>query len=243
MLKMGQLIRADKYISSQNLGSRKDVGKLIRAGRVTVDGQVITRPDFKLDPQNIRLCLDGKAVEYEKYVYIMMNKPEGVLSASRDRGARTVIDLVPPALMRRELFPAGRLDKDTTGLLILTNDGDMAHRMLSPKSEIYKQYEAQVDKPLTEADKQAFEKGIVSGENNFLPAKLWWQGENSSVARVLVCEGKFHQVKRMFSAVGKNVISLKRLSIGGLTLDPNLEKGQCRPLTFQELELVFRQNE
>lgn len=170
----------------------------------------------------------------------MMNKPAGVLSASRDPHAPTVIGLLPKAFQRRGLFPAGRLDRDTTGLLIITDDGGFAHRMLAPKSGIPKRYHAVLDAPITPGDIQAFQDGIVIGDLRCLPAGLRvLEGPGTPLAEVCICEGKFHQVKRMFEARGKRVVSLERVQIGSLVLDRSLQPGQSRKLTAQELAAVF----
>ena len=180
----------------------------------------------------------GEPVTLRRTLVLMMNKPAGVLSASRDSRAKTVVDLLPPELSRRGLFPAGRLDKDTEGLLILTDDGDLAHRMLSPKSHVYKLYEAELDEPVGEEDVRLFAQGLRAGELECLPAQLF-PGEDPRVARVRIREGKFHQVKRMFHAVGKEVIHLRRLSIGNLSLDPSLKPGEARLLSEEEQAKIF----
>lgn len=232
--------RLDKILASQGIGSRKEVGQMIRRGRVTVDGKPVCRPESKADPEENEISLDGKPVTVKKYLYIMMNKPAGVLSASRDNRAPTVLDLLPPELRRAGLFPAGRLDKDTTGLLIITDDGDMAHRMLSPKKHVYKLYEARLDTPANEEDVQAFAAGIPLKDFVCLPARLELpQEENKSIVRVEVREGKFHQVKRMFAARGKNVIELRRLRMGKLWLDSNLQPGKVREMMQEEVALIF----
>ena len=232
---MANIQRLDKFLANQNIGSRKEVSALVRKGRVTVGGIVAEKSDMKIDADKDEIALDGNVIGYSEFVYIMMNKPKGVVSATDDGKCETVVDLVPPELFRRGIFPAGRLDKNTTGLLIITNDGDMAHRMLAPKSHVYKIYEAELDAPVTEADIKAFEEGIKAGEQRFLPASLWLQDENKPhKATVRIREGKFHQVKRMFEAVGCTVTYLKRLSMGSLSLG-NLEKGEYRKLTEEEI--------
>ena len=171
----------------------------------------------------------------------MMNKPAGVLSATEDRKSRTVLDLLPPPLSRRGLFPAGRLDKDTTGLLILTDDGEFAHRMLSPKSHVYKRYAASTQNPVTAADVEVFKNGIRQGDITFAPARLWeeeYQGRK--MAFVEIREGKYHQVKRMFEACDNRVVSLKRLKIGGLSLDETLQEGEARLLEQSEIASIFQ---
>lgn len=234
--------RLDKLLASQGLGSRKEVGALLRAGRVTVDGDVVRSGESKVDGDAQRIVVDGTVISYRQYLYLMMNKPAGVISASSDPKARTVVDLVPPALHRRGLFPAGRLDKDTTGLLILTDDGDFAHRMLSPKKGVDKLYHAVVDAPITQTEIEAFRKGIVFADGTVcLPAGLLvlQEGENPLV-QVCIREGKFHQVKKMFLSVGRTVLALRRVQIGALKLDQALAEGECRELTQEELKFVFQ---
>lgn len=232
------LERLDKILASQGVGSRKDAGALIRKGAVEVNGRVVRRPEEKADGEKDEISVYGKRLLVKKYLYIMMNKPAGVLSAARDSRTPTVIDLLPEALRRRGLFPAGRLDKDTTGLLIITDDGDMAHRMLAPKSHVMKRYEAVLDIPADEEDVDAFAKGIPLQDFVCLPAHLELE-KGTCIARVEVQEGKFHQVKRMFAARGKTVLALKRLRIGGLDLDETLQPGQARELNEKEIALIF----
>jgi 16S rRNA pseudouridine516 synthase len=234
--------RLDKILSSQNLGSRKEVGVLIRAGRVTVNGAKVWRPAQKADPELDVITVDGELLNFKKHIYLMMNKPGGVLSASRDPHARTVVDLLPPELRRRGIFPAGRLDKDTRGLLILTDDGDFAHRMLSPKSHVTKWYEAVLESPVSKEDILIFRRGVtLSDGTTCLPAELsvLHDGEHPT-ALIGLHEGKFHQVKRMFAARGNRVLSLRRVRIGGLSLDAELPEGSARELDAEEAALVFR---
>ena len=230
--------RLDKYLSSKGFGSRKEVGKVIRSGLVAVDGVPQRDAAAKLDPQKAVVTVEGRPVSYQRHLYIMMNKPAGVLSATEDRRAKTVLDLLPEELRRRGLFPAGRLDKDTTGLLLITDDGDLAHRMLSPKKHVYKLYRAQLDGPVTQEDIQVFSRGVQWGEEHYAPAKLWID-HDPNIAFVEIHEGKFHQVKRMFEARGKNVLTLKRLKIGGLYLDNTLQEGDCRLLDEEETRQIF----
>ncbi|MCH5353746.1 MAG: rRNA pseudouridine synthase [Acutalibacter sp.] len=235
--------RLDKFLSSQNLGSRKDVTLLVRSGRVQVNGETVRDAAQKIEPEADSVTVDGTEVAYRKHLYLMMNKPAGVLSATEDSRAQTVLDLLPPELYRRGLFPAGRLDKDTTGLLIITDDGDFAHKMLAPKSHVYKLYEAETLRPVTEEDAEAFAAGITQGGQTFAPARLWTKmRQGREVALVEIREGKFHQVKRMFQAVGNQVVSLKRLKIGGLSLDETLPAGGARLLTEEEIGSIFMAN-
>ena len=229
--------RVDKILASQNVGSRSEVKEMIKEGRIRADGQTVKRPEEKYDPETVCFSVDGKQVQVRRFLYIMMNKPKGVLSASEDRFAKTVIDLLPQELRRRDLFPAGRLDKDTEGLILITDDGELAHKMLSPKHHVYKLYEAQCDRILTEKDVRAFAEGITEGGDTFLPAELKLIGERKAL--VEVCEGKFHQIKRMFHACGAEVTELKRLRIGGVTLDETLRPGESRLMEKDETALLL----
>lgn len=245
--------RLDKILASQNVGSRKEVQKLIKSGLVTINGTVCNKPETKFDPEEDEIFVSGKKLDFQKYVYIMMNKPAGVLSASNDKNTVTVIDLLPQEMKRKGLFPAGRLDKDTTGLLIITDDGDFAHNMLSPKKHVYKLYRAETDGTITQSHIEKFKNGIMLEDGTrCLPAELYTQcpleepyknyfGEplKSNVGFVKICEGKFHQVKKMFAAVGLKVIFLERLSIGGLVLDNKLKQGKSRFLYKYEKNLIF----
>lgn len=230
--------RLDKVLVAQNVGSRKEVQKYIRQKNVAVNGELVAKPEFKIDEESAIVTVFGEIVELKRHLYIMMNKPQGVVSATVDNKEKTVIDLLPENLRRKGLFPAGRLDKDTEGLLIITDDGDFAHKMLSPKKRIYKRYYAEVDGKLDEAMKKAFEEGIVfSDGTKCLPAKLEICGENSGF--VEICEGKFHQVKKMFQFFKLKVTYLKRISIGGLVLDSNLPIGKCRELEKTEQNAIL----
>ena len=231
--------RLDKFLAAQGKGTRKEVGRLIRSGAVAVDGVPVRDPAAKVDPSCQTVAVGGSPILWQEHLYIMMNKPAGVLSATEDRRQKTVLDLLPEDLRRRGLFPAGRLDKDTTGLLLITDDGDLAHRMLSPKKHVYKLYQARLDAPVTPEDVRAFEEGVRWEEEVYAPARLWAGEGDSFVAFAQVHEGRFHQVKRMFQARGKTVLSLKRLKIGGLSLDSTLQEGECRLLTPQEIQAIF----
>lgn len=232
--------RLDKFLASQGLGTRKEVGKLIRSGAVLVNGAPQRDPGAKVEPGADRVTAQGEEIRYQEFLTIMLNKPAGVLSATEDRRQTTVLDLLPEGLRRRGLFPAGRLDKDTTGLLLITDDGDLAHRMLSPKKHVYKLYQARLDAPVTPEDVRAFEEGVRWGEEVYAPARLWAGEEDPFVAFAQVHEGRFHQVKRMFQARGKTVLSLKRLKIGGLSLDSTLQEGECRLLAPEEVCQILR---
>lgn len=240
---MGRFMeRLDKILASQGVGSRKEAGLLIRRGLVQVNGAVVSRPEKKADPERDKITVEGKELRFQRHLYLMMNKPAGVVSASRDFREKTVVDLVPETLARRDLFPAGRLDRDTTGLLILTDDGDFAHQMLSPKKHVYKLYEATVDGPVGEPEIARFEAGVVLEDGTAcLPARLSVVSAGPSWKTLVeIREGKYHQVKKMFLAVNRKVLRLKRVRIGGLELDKTLKEGECRELTEREKESVFR---
>lgn len=231
-------MRLDKYLADMGVGTRSTLKKLIRSGRVSSDGQVIRDPGFAVN-EDSRIICDGREITYQKLVYLMLNKPEGVISASRDPKQKTVVDLVEAAT-RRDIFPVGRLDKDTEGLLLLTNDGELAHRLLSPKHHVDKTYLARLDQPVNEDMIRLFAGGLdIRDEEPFkaLPAILesTGQGEEACYVRVTLQEGKFHQVKRMFHTVHREVLYLKRLSMGPLKLDEKLKTGEWRYLTDEEI--------
>jgi 16S rRNA pseudouridine516 synthase len=232
--------RLDKILALQCVVSRKDAGALIRRGVVSVNGEAVKKSDFKVDTLNDEIKVNGEILNFKEHLYIMMNKPDGVLSAARDPKAKTVIDLLPENLFRRGLFPAGRLDKDTEGLLIITDDGDFAHRMLSPKKHIYKYYEAVLENPISQTDIEEFKNGVVLNDMTCLPAELVILKEgNNPIVKVKIREGKFHQVKRMFLARNNKVLKLKRVKIGGLNLDESLLPGEARELKEIEVNSIF----
>ena len=232
--------RLDKLIASQGKLSRSDVKKMVKSGRVTVDGAVPKSADIKVDAEKSVIAVDGKELCYKKHIYIMLNKPQGVISASNDKTQKTVVDLVPPELYRDGLFPAGRLDGDTVGFVLITDDGDFAHRILSPKNHIMKTYHATLKAPLTESDIEQFKNGIELSDGTLcLEAEVrMLEGTTEPIAEVKICEGKYHQVKRMFAALGNKVVYLKRVKMGELDLDESLEEGQCREITADELGLI-----
>lgn len=231
------LLRIDKILSSQDIASRKEIKMLIKQGRIKADGKIVAKPEDKFDPENCEITLDDEPILYKRFIYIMLNKPKGVVSASRDSREKTVLDLLPAELRRRDLFPAGRLDRNTEGLLIITDDGEFSHRLLAPKSHVNKLYEAVVDRKLTKTDVEKFRSGISEGGDDFLPADMKILDDN--IALVEICEGKFHQIKRMFHAVGAEVVELKRLRIGGLSLDKDLKLGEARALNEEEIKLAL----
>lgn len=228
------LMRLDKLLSECTALSRSQLRQIIKNGSVRVDGLTVTSPEQKIDSDTACVELGGKPVIYAKFCYYMLNKPEGILSATDDKKQKTVIDLFPAELKKKNLFPVGRLDKDTTGLLIITNDGEFAHKVISPKSEIVKTYHAVTEGPVDDADIAAFSQGIVLGDGTqCLPAELEKLPDGSCLVHVM--EGKYHQVKRMLASRGKPVAALKRLSIGGLELDNSLLPGEFRQLSENEL--------
>lgn len=234
------MIRLDKYLADMGCGTRQEVKKFIRSGQVSVDGIVVKKPETKVEQTVQEVFLNGEKVGYESFEYYMLNKPAGVISATEDQGCQTVVDLIKDK-KRKDLFPVGRLDKDTEGLLLITNDGALAHRLLSPKKHVDKCYFARICGKVTEEDVRSFEKGVNIGSQEqpeiTMPGKLEIiTSDDISKIRLTIQEGKFHQVKRMFQTVGKEVIYLKRLRMGTLILDENLGIGEYRPLTKEELE-------
>lgn len=230
-------MRLDKYLADMGAGTRSGLKKAIRAGRVTVNGEPAKDPGAQVSPED-EVRMDGERIAYEQYVYYMLHKPAGVVSATRDPRERTVIDLIDER-GRRDLFPVGRLDRDTEGLLIITNDGDLAHRLLSPKKHVDKVYFARLDKPVGEEEKRLFAQGLRVDETlTAMPADLEILSPASEV-KITVREGKFHQVKRMFEAVGRKVLYLKRLSMGPLCLDESLPAGEYRRLTEEEESAIM----
>lgn len=236
--------RIDKVLSHIGMGSRSEIRKQAKQGLITVNGAVVKDSGYHVDPYNDKIEIDGEVVTYREFVYLMMNKPPGVLSATEDKRDRTVLDLLKHEYAQFEPFPVGRLDKDTVGLLILTNDGKLAHELLSPRKHVTKTYEATVEGEVDAEDVAAFATGVEL-EDGYLtmPAQLTILGRERS-SRVIshisliITEGKFHQVKRMFQAVGKKVTFLKRVSMGDLKLDESLPLGGYRELTMEELALL-----
>ncbi len=229
--------RLDKVLAGQSTWSRREVRDWIKGGLVTVNGAPVRDPGQKIIQETDRVAVKGREITLRRNLYLMMDKPAGVVSASRDDGCPTVVDLVPPELKRPGLFPAGRLDKDTTGMVIITDDGALAHRILSPKSHVPKVYLARIDDFITNAMIQGFAQGIPVGEEGVtLPAEL--VALDLDLARVTLREGMYHQIKRMFASYGAKVLELRRVSMGGLVLDGTLGPGGCRELTPRELILL-----
>lgn len=232
-------MRLDKFLADMGAGTRSQIKEAVRRGRVTVNGSPVSKADVKVSDTDV-ILFDGRQVTYTAMEYYMLYKPAGVLSASRDRKAPTVLDLITDK-KRKDLFPVGRLDKDTEGLLLISNDGELAHRLLSPKHHVSKVYFARVDGMITEEMRKKFAEGItIDEEFQALPAemKILRANESESEAELTIYEGKFHQVKRMFESVGLTVTYLKRLSMGSLLLDETLGKGGFRPLSEKELECL-----
>ena len=232
------MMRIDKYLAEMGQGTRSEIKKLIRSGRVMVDGETVKKPELKIDEITQKVSLDGKQIGYAKKEYYMLHKPAGVISATKDDRDKTVLDLITDK-KRNDLFPVGRLDKDTTGLLLITDDGDYVHRVITPKKHVPKVYFARTDGLPTSADAERFAQGVVLGDGTqCLPARLECLPEQGG-CRVTVYEGKYHMVKRMLAGCGTPVLQLHRLSIGALTLDPALAPGAYRELSAEEAMLVF----
>lgn len=232
-----KLIRLDKYLANMGVGSRSQVKTMARKKQIQVNGVVITQSDSKVDPDSDEVTVNGQSIGYAAMEYYMLNKPKGVVSATRDSKIETVLDLIVDK-QRSDLFPVGRLDRDTEGLLLITNDGDLSHRLLSPKKHVDKVYYAKVTGAVDEKTIAAFSEGLDIGDDKkTLPAGLTIisSGAESEV-KVAIHEGRYHQVKRMFEAVDSEVLYLKRLSMGSLELDPQLQPGEYRALTALELE-------
>ena len=233
-------MRLDKFLVACAVGSRTEVKSFLKAGRVTVNGKKEKSAKLQINEDTDEICFDGQKLEYEEFVYYMMNKPQGVISATEDPKHKTVLDLLDDLARSKEVFPVGRLDIDTHGLLLLTNDGKLAHALLSPKRHVDKTYLAQVKGTMTDADVEVFAQGIPLKDFTCQPAKLELVSldteENQSLVRVTIAEGKFHQVKRMVAYCGKEVVDLQRLTMGTLTLDEDLKRGEWRRLTKEELE-------
>ena len=233
-------MRLDKFIVSCGMATRSEVKKLVKQGRVTVDGITAVKSDEKIDENTSVVCLDGEQLDYREFIYLMLNKPSGYVSATYDAKLPTVIDLVPEEYLHFEPFPVGRLDIDTEGLLILTNDGKLADELTSPKKHVYKTYYAELDADMEDADIEIFKNGIKLDEDfTTLPAELVITEDRKKVY-ISICEGKFHQVKRMCQKVGKNVVYLERVKMGGLELDGSLERGTVRELTNNEIQLIYK---
>lgn len=228
--------RIDKIISSQGKYTRSEIKKLAAKGQILVDGIVIKKTDMKIDKNNSKIVINGEELNIKEHLYLILNKPKGYVSATEDRKDKTVLDLVPDKLYRDSLFPAGRLDKDTTGLMIITDDGELAHNILAPKKHIKKIYDVTLDIPVTEKMIEKFAEGIKLNDGECKSAILEITGENT--CKVTITEGRYHQIKRMFGCCKAKVIELNRICMGNLFLPTDLTLGECRELTTKELELL-----
>lgn len=239
----GNMDRIDKILANLGFGTRKEIKAVVKNGEVKINGAVIKDSSMKIDPDKSTIEVGGNVVEYKKNIYLLMNKPQGVVSATFDNYDETVIDILEPEYQAFKPFPVGRLDKDTEGLLLITNDGELNHRMISPKNHVDKVYYAEIDKYLDERDVNRFKKGIQLKDGyKCLPGKLHIieSDEDGAKVEVTIQEGKFHQVKRMFNALGKNVVYLKRIKFGPIELDKDLNLGQYRELSKNEIESIKR---
>ena len=234
-------LRLDKYLADMGIGTRTEVKKAITKGQVRVNEETVKRPEIKIDTEKDHAFYQGQMVAYAEYEYYMLNKPAGVVSATEDKNDSTVLDLIDEK-QRKDLFPVGRLDKDTEGLLLITNDGELAHQLLSPKKHVDKVYFARIDGKVTEEDVRRFAEGLEIGEEKpTLPAHLEiLKSEEISEIRLTIREGKFHQVKRMFAALGNKVVGLHRWRLGNVELDESLEEGEFRPLTQEEIDNLVK---
>lgn len=233
--------RLDKILGNMGYGSRKEVKASCKKGLVVVDGEVVKDSAMKVDPSTAVIEINGEVVNYRKYIYLLLNKPAGVVSATFDNHDETVIDLLDPEYQVFEPFPVGRLDKDTVGFLLLTNDGDLNHKLIAPKNHVNKVYYAEINKPVDEKDVEAFRRGITIDDGyKCMPGELeiLSSTEDGSEVLVTIQEGKFHQVKRMFEALDKSVVYLKRVKFGPMDLDESLEEGEYRELTEEEIEIL-----
>ncbi|GIM30530.1 pseudouridine synthase [Clostridium polyendosporum] len=235
--------RLDKVLSNLGYGSRKEIKAMVKKGIVQVDGKIVKDNGMQLEPEKVKILVNGEEVVYRKNIYLMMNKPAGVVSATVDNYDETVIDLLYPEHQVFDPFPVGRLDKDTVGLLLITNDGELNHKLISPKWHVDKVYYAEIDKSVDEKDVKAFEAGVLLDDGyKCMSAKLeiLEATEDGSKVYVTVQEGKYHQVKRMFEAQGKKVVYLRRIRFGKLDLDESLQEGEYRELTEEELGMLIQ---
>ena len=228
--------RIDKIIASQGQYSRKEVKALIAKKRIAVDGRIVSSSSEKADPMTMLLTVDGKPLEFKRNLYLVLNKPKGYVSATEDREHPTVLELVPQEYRGRDLFPAGRLDRDTTGLMIITDDGVLAHNILAPKKHVPKRYHVELDIPVTEEMRLGFSEGVMLNDGVCKAADLIKTGEKT--AEVTLREGRYHQIKRMFGCFGAEVVELKRFGMGRLTLPEDLAEGECREMSEEELALL-----
>ncbi|MDD6236134.1 MAG: pseudouridine synthase [Clostridiales bacterium] len=234
-------MRLDKFFASQSLASRKEVKELVKKGLIKINGIPARSSDMTIIPDRDMISFNGKTISYKEHIYIMLNKPQGVVSSTEDNLHATVLDLIPPELFRKGLFPAGRLDKDTVGFVLITDDGDFAHRILSPKKHVPKTYEAIINNSISQEDIAAFREGVQLKDGTLcLHAELKiLKPDVQPLVQIVIHEGKYHQIKRMFEARGKRVLFLKRIKIGNLSLDDNLAPGECREILHKELNQIL----
>lgn len=225
--------RIDKIISEQTYYTRKEIKKLISQGNVYVNGKQVEKPENKYDETSISIKINEKEIDIKKYIYLLLNKPKGYISSTETKSQRTVLDLVPEKYKNRNLFPAGRLDKDTTGLMLITDDGEFAHNILSPRKHVKKEYEVTIDIPVTETMVKGFKKGVNLNDGECKSADLEITGEFT--ANVTITEGRYHQIKRMFGCYGAKVVELNRICMGNLKLPKDLKCGEIREATAEEL--------
>lgn len=232
-------MRLDRFVSEQAGLSRSDAKALIKRSEITVNGKAVRSADAKLDPEKDIVAVRGKQIRYRQYLYIMLNKPDGVVCATRDGLSSTVLELLPEELRRKGLFPAGRLDKDTEGFVFITDDGALAHKMLSPKNHVEKEYIVTLDRPAEKGYIELFASGMtIDGGEVCMPAQLSLT-DDPNIVKLVLHEGKYHQVKRMMEAAGNKVTHLKRVRMGGIVLDPSLASGECREISAEELSTLY----
>ena len=228
--------RIDKIISEQTYYTRKEIKKLISKGMIYANGEQVKKPEIKYDESNITININGEEIEVKKHVYLLLNKPKGYVSATEDDSQNTVLDLVPEKYKNRNIFPAGRLDKDTTGLMLITDDGEFAHNILSPRKHVKKEYEVTLDIPVTEAMVKGFKEGVNLNDGECKSALLEITGEYT--AKVTITEGRYHQIKRMFGCYGAKVVELNRICMGNLYLPKELKLGEIKELAEKELQEI-----
>ena len=228
--------RIDKIISEQTYYTRKEIKKLISKGMIYANGEQVKKPEIKYDESNITININGEEIEVKKHVYLLLNKPKGYVSATEDDSQNTVLDLVPEKYKNRNIFPAGRLDKDTTGLMLITDDGEFAHNILSPRKHVKKEYEVTLDIPVTEAMVKGFKEGVNLNDGECKSAVLEITGEYT--AKVTITEGRYHQIKRMFGCYGAKVVELNRICMGNLYLPKELKLGEVKELAEKELQEI-----
>lgn len=231
-------MRIDKLLSELGLCTRREAAKIARSGGITVDGAVVKDPSAHIDPEKSRVTLLGREVEYQKFTYVMLNKPEGYVSATDDKSLPYVTELLPEELRRRELFPVGRLDRDTVGLMILTNNGQLAHSLLSPKHHVRKEYYFTAKEPLKLGAEEIFREGVTLADGYECKSAELYLSDDRQEGRIVLTEGKYHQIKRMIASQDNRVTSLERISFGGIPLDRTLGRGQWRYLTNEEIALL-----